>query len=113
MDEKFYKEIGRKIKELRKKKKITQEELAFKIGKSPNFIGLIERGKKRPSIETLRKIAEVLDVPIKSFFESFNYSPPQEDILTEKIKMLLRDTSDKDKKAIYQIIRTIIERKKG
>jgi len=109
--DKFYKNIGKRIRKLRKEKGISQEELAWKIGKSPNFIGLIERGKKRPSIETLRKISRVLNVPLKTFFEELQYSLPEEDIFIEKIRFLLRDTSEKDKKVVYQVIKSILKKK--
>ncbi len=109
--DKFYKNIGEKVRKIRKKKNISQEELAWKIGKSPNFIGLIERGKKRPSIETLRKISRVLNVPLKTFFEELQYSLPEEDIFIEKIRFLLKDTSEKDKKVVYQVIKSILKKK--
>jgi len=106
----FYESIGEKVRKLRKKKNISQEELAWKIGKSPNFIGLIERGKKRPSIETLREISTALNVPIKTFFDDLQYLPPEEDIFLGKIRFLLKDTSEKDKKVIYQVIKSILKK---
>jgi len=108
--DKFYKNIGEKVRKIRKKKNISQEELAWKIGKSPNFIGLIERGKKRPSIETLREISRVLGVPLKTFFDDMQYSLPEEDIFIEKIRFLLRNTSEKDKKVVYQVIKSILKK---
>jgi repressor LexA len=109
--EKFYKEIGERIRRIRKEKNFTQEELAWEIGLSPNYIGLIERGKKRPSIETLRKISEVLEIPISYFFENINYKMPQEDIITKKISSILRETSEKEKKQIYKFLKSIVKRK--
>lgn len=54
--------VGRKIKEERMKKKIKQVELAKKVGISNTFLSDIEVGRSNPSIDTLRKIAEVLEV---------------------------------------------------
>nr|WP_242825898.1 MULTISPECIES: helix-turn-helix transcriptional regulator [Clostridioides] len=54
--------VGRKIKEERMKKKIKQIELAKKVGISNTFLSDIEVGRSNPSIDTLRKIAEVLEV---------------------------------------------------
>jgi transcriptional regulator with XRE-family HTH domain len=109
--EKFYKEIGERIKRIRKEKNFTQEELAWKTNLSPNYIGLIERGKKRPSIETLRKISEALEVPISYFFENISYKIPEEDIITKKISSILKDTSEKEKKQIYKFLKSIVKRK--
>ncbi|WP_331490520.1 helix-turn-helix transcriptional regulator [Metaclostridioides mangenotii] len=54
--------VGCKIKEERMKKKIKQIELAKKVGISNTFLSDIEVGRSNPSIDTLRKIAEVLEV---------------------------------------------------
>jgi len=108
----FSKELGRKIKEIRKMKKFTQAELAWRTGTSPNFIGLIERGEKRPSLDTLIKISKRLEVSPSVFFEDFKYQLPDEDIIVKKISSLLRETSEKEKKIIYQIVKSIVKKKK-
>lgn len=108
----FSKELGKKIKEIRKVKKFTQAELAWKIGVSPNFIGLIERGKKMPSLDTLIKISNTLEVSPSIFFENFKYQFPEEDIFIKKISSLLKETSEQNKKAIYQIVKSIVKKKK-
>ena len=50
-----YKEIGLKIAYYRKKKGLTQAQLAEKVGKSTNYIGLIERGNNDELLEGLQK----------------------------------------------------------
>lgn len=54
--------IGEKIKELRKNKKISQEQLGNAVGVSKMAISYFEKGKKAPSRETLEKIADYFDV---------------------------------------------------
>ena len=53
--------LGQRIKEVRKAKNITQEELAEKIGIGTSNISYIENGKFAPSIENFAKIAEVFE----------------------------------------------------
>ena len=53
-------EIGKRIQDYRKSRKLTQKALAEKIGVSTNFIGLIEKGIKRPSFKTFVDIVDVL-----------------------------------------------------
>jgi transcriptional regulator with XRE-family HTH domain len=48
---------------------LTQEKLAERLGASVNFIGHVERGTNAPSFETLQKIAEVLGVSVREFFD--------------------------------------------
>ena len=61
-------ELGARIKELRHKKGYTQEKFAEAIGVAPRHISRIENGINTPSIETLAKIADILDVEIKELY---------------------------------------------
>ena len=56
-----YKDLGRRIRTLRQKQHMTQEQLAEKIDMSASFLGHIERGSRVASLETLVKICNVLD----------------------------------------------------
>ena len=53
-------DLGRRIRECRKRKKMTQEELAEKTNISASFLGHIERGTRIPSLETIVSIANTL-----------------------------------------------------
>jgi len=57
-----YKALGRRIRTQRKLMGITQDELATAAGISYSFIGLIERGDRKLSLETLVKISEALNI---------------------------------------------------
>lgn len=57
--------IGKRIKRLRKKADITQEQLAEWIGVSTTHVGLVETGNRRMSLKTLQKVANVLKVKVK------------------------------------------------
>lgn len=65
---KLSKEIGQKIKLIRKSKKLTQEELGNLCGLSYKFIGEIERGAVNPSMDSIVLIAEALNVTMSDFF---------------------------------------------
>ena len=62
-------EIGEKIKRLRLKKGLTQEELGERTDLSKGYISQLERDLSSPSIETLFNILEVLGCSPKEFFE--------------------------------------------
>lgn len=57
--------IAKKIKELRLKKDLTQEQLAEKVHMSTTHIGMVEIGKRRMSMKTLQKVASALGVKVK------------------------------------------------
>ena len=61
--------LGRRIKALRKAAGLTQAKLAEMTELSDNFIALLERGQRSPSIHTLTKIAVALDVPLVELFQ--------------------------------------------
>lgn len=61
--------IGLKIKLLRNKLGLSQEELAEKSNLSSTSIGSIERGKSHPSIETLERIAIALGIELKELVD--------------------------------------------
>ena len=64
--------IGGKIKKIRKERRLNQADLAVKSKMSCNFIGLIERNKQSPSVDSLYKLAEGLDMSISELiFELF------------------------------------------
>lgn len=56
-----YKDLGRRIRTLRQKKHLTQEQLAEKIDMSASFLGHIERGTHVANLDMLIKICNVLD----------------------------------------------------
>ena len=60
--------IGEKIKRLRVKNQLTQEELASRCDLSKGFISQVERDLTSPSIATLLDILESLGTNIKDFF---------------------------------------------
>lgn len=65
---KILKTLGWKVKKLRKDKKLTQEELAEKIGISRVYMGYIEQGRENPSLKLLMKLARRFKVKIEELF---------------------------------------------
>ena len=56
--------VGRKIKEYRRKRGLTQEQLAFEAGLHRAYIGQIERGEKNIGLQNLEKIAMALGIEL-------------------------------------------------
>lgn len=63
------KAIGKRIKQLRKSKGLTQEQLAEKCTVSVHHISGLERGLHSPSLAMLERMAHILGVSIRDFFE--------------------------------------------
>lgn len=56
--------MGKQIQGIRRKKGLSQEELAQAIGSTKSAISRYESGKRQPRLEQLQRIASALDVPI-------------------------------------------------
>ena len=56
--------FGKRLSELRKQHKISQEELSKKISVHQNVIGRYEREEAKPSIDIASKIADIFKVPL-------------------------------------------------
>ncbi len=61
--------VAKKIKKLRIKKKLSTKELAKRANVSAGLISQLEKGSTQGSVETLRKIAKILDTTLASLFE--------------------------------------------
>ncbi len=61
-------ELGRRIAELRKARRLTQVQLAKEVGLSVEFISLVERGVNAPSVARLEDFAKVLQVQVVDLF---------------------------------------------
>ena len=57
-----FRKIGGRIRNKRKEKRLSQEQLAELIGISLSFLGHIERGTRTASVETLARISKVLEM---------------------------------------------------
>lgn len=62
------KKLGRRIAELRKAKRYTQQRLAEKTGYSIEFISLVERGINAPSVAGCESVAKALGVSVAELF---------------------------------------------
>ncbi len=69
---KAVKALGKRIREIRIKQKISQDQLAFEIGTTQKQISRIERGEINTSIAHVLAIAKVLDIHIKDLLD-FEY----------------------------------------
>lgn len=67
--------VGSKLKEIRKKKNLTQNKLAEKCNMYESQIRKYETGKANPKIETIQKIAAALGVHYYDFYDSPSQTP--------------------------------------
>jgi len=70
--------VGEKIKALRKEYKLTQDELAKKLGVAPTAVSAWERNANKPLMDKIMVMAELFNVPFTHFFEVDEYDDTHE-----------------------------------
>lgn len=60
--------FGLKVREIRKEKNLSQEDLSFKAGLHRTYIGMIERAEKNITLINIYKISKALEIDIKELF---------------------------------------------
>ena len=63
------KKFGKRVRELRRAKSLSQEELAFRAGVHRTYLGGIERGERNPALENIEAIAKALGISLSDLFQ--------------------------------------------
>lgn len=104
--------IGTKIRLLRRQAGLTICQLSEMSGVDGGFINCIERGKKTPSLHTLLKITNALNVGIVSVFsdqgpkieESYDYQ------VSSQIRAILNGKPPEEREKFLAVLRTLKDR---
>lgn len=99
--------IGRNLRRYRTEKGIMQETLAEKADLSANYIGMLERGEKLPSLTTLINIANILGITADMLLcdvltEAYSV---RSSVLMDKICAL----APEEQQRIYAVIETLLQ----
>lgn len=86
--------IGKRIKQARETANITQEHLSSLLGCTPQHVSALERGVKQPSLETLVRIAVLLNVSADFLLQDILKAPASP--LSYEIAMILEKLSPHD-----------------
>lgn len=104
--------VGANIKEIRKQKKMTQEELAEKCGLQTSYLAGVERGDRNITLQTLEKITAGLDINAKDLFEldsPMKYLYIETEQLIHMFAEQLKLKSDAEVKLIIDLANKIFE----
>ncbi len=66
--------VGERITELRKARKLSQQKFSYAADMERTYLTHIEKGRKNISLTTLEKILKALDVSLKEFFDTKEFS---------------------------------------
>ena len=102
----FYKEFGKRLKQLRLQANISQEELAEKVGVATKTVSYWENAHNPVTLSKIPIIANTLGVPIYKLFMFLNVDEKQAD--TDYIKLLQSKTGEE----LYTLFNIIKELQK-
>ena len=98
--------VGSRIKEIRTKKRITQEQLSEKMEINPKYLSSIERGKENPTLNTLIKLSESLEVNLGEIFSFVEAEDPNR--RRSQIISLLDEADREQLKLIFKVLSVVI-----
>lgn len=101
--------FGTRLLQARKKKGISQEELAKHLGTKGPAIGRYERDEMKPSVEVAARMAEILEVSLDYLV---GQTDEELDKATQKRIMAISKFSDEEKNHIWAVIDAFIAKAK-
>lgn len=106
----IHSEIGNRIRQYRKRAGLSQERLALTAGLTVSFLGDIERGLKKPTVESLEKLLVALDISFRDFFDyETEIRPLQDCSALERIVLELKGRPNDEVEMIYTIVKRMLE----
>ena len=104
--------VGRRVRTLRVARKITQQSLAHSIGRTPEAVSNIERGKSLPGLDTLENIAQSLGFSLADFFSDDAPRKGSRHLEIEaRLQYLLSSLSDSDAEIAMDQVEVLVSRK--
>lgn len=99
--------VGRRIREIRKEKGLSQEQLGELAGFHFSYIGGVERAEKNISLLNIQKITNALDIPVHELFrygDHIQIENNEKDILINQINDKITSLNTNDLRKIMRLL---------
>jgi len=103
-----YKEVGKRIRNARAEKKITQEKFAEMLGVSTGYISQIESGQKCFNLKRLKETEKILDKPTSYFIDGTEKA--SNGYLIDEIVDILKTLDEEKIKMIKDLAKSLSEK---
>ncbi|MBE5952098.1 MAG: helix-turn-helix transcriptional regulator [Lachnospiraceae bacterium] len=97
-----FKLIGRRVREVRTERGISQQELAARCKTSAQYLSQIENGRKQASLQVLVAVAEVLEISLNELLTGNQVNNPLE--YQRDMVRLLADCSSYEKRVLFEML---------
>lgn len=101
--------LGNRIRNLRFKHNLSQEQLALRADITTAYLGQIERDEKNPTVKLIEKIANALNMSLSELFSDQKFDNECTDEILNDIIFELSYLSIEEKQEVLQIIRHILK----
>ncbi len=99
--------LGRRIRELRKARNLTQEQFGERTGINYKYLGAVERGQENPTVKVLEKIARALRVALWELFV-FEHLEPDSKTLKRKISRMVEGQDQEKLKRAFKLLSALL-----
>jgi transcriptional regulator with XRE-family HTH domain len=100
--------VGKRIKIVRQRSGLTQDQLAEQVGLSPKYISGIERGVENPTMDILIRLAKMLGVEPYDLF-LFGESEESEKALRKGIEKMVREADRQKLQLYFDVMRSVLQ----
>ncbi|MGO4539829.1 helix-turn-helix domain-containing protein [Paenibacillus sp. 2TAB19] len=104
--------IGENIRSHRRRKGLSQEQLALRAEINASYMGQVERGEKNPTIDVLAKIAAALQTPLEHIVNIDDSLPQAADggsDYADKIALQLNGLTAREQEAVYKFVKQLVQ----
>jgi len=100
----IYRQVGRRVREIRKKMGLTQSTLGERAGITPDYLGRIERGHGAVTLETLSRIAAALSTPVRQLLDVEEIASASREEILKSIQSILRKKGTEELRKVYAVL---------
>lgn len=101
--------IGERIRNFRKERGLSQEELAEIANLHTTYIGQLERGEKNATLESIAKVANALEISLEDLFRSIPPNSGAQQYTLPRIITRLQTRSIEDQKFVLQLLDLLLD----
>lgn len=111
MSERLQALFGRRLRQLRVERGLSQATLAERIDVTPEYVSRIERGRVGPSMEILSRLGRALGVDVRDLFD-FDVHPARRDPTVARLEQVATAATGEDRQVILRIAEIIATSKR-
>ena len=99
---------GKRIRELRQQRGLSQEQLALNAEITPAYLGQVERGIRNATVAIIEKICTALTISLADFFSVADVCLTPDNDIVLQIAHQLTGLSNDEKQAVLQLVKNAV-----